>query len=195
MNELVDETRREKNRNENGPALERVGGGTARSEGERRGLERGDGGTDVWTIAALAHASVLLTLVLASAGGVGALVGLVVPLVIYLSYRERSRFVAFHALQALIYQGAGILIYLALVVILVLAVTVAWTISGLLSVVVVGLLLMPLALVITALMLVVLLGAPLVWLAYALYAAYQVYQGSNFRYWLIGEWVEGEVKI
>ncbi len=156
------------------------------------------GGTsppDAWTIAALSHASILLTLLLAFAGGVGAIVGLVVPLVIYLSYRDRSRFVTFQALQALVYQGAGVLIYLVLVVVMALIVTAAWTISGLLSVVVIGFLLMPFALLLTLLMVIVLLGAPLAWVAYGLYAAYQVYQGAPFRYWLLGEWVEREVSL
>jgi len=151
--------------------------------------------TDAWTTAALAHASVLFTLVMAFAGGVGAFVGLVIPLVIYLSYRERSRFITFHALQALVYQGAGVLIYAALVVVLALLVTAAWTISGLLSAVLIGFLLMPLALLLTLLMVILLLGAPLAWVAYGLYAAYQVYQGNDFRYWLLGEWVEREVKV
>jgi hypothetical protein len=161
---------------------------------EGSGQAEGSATTDAWTIAALAHASILLTLILAFAGGVGALVGLVVPLVIHLSYRERSRFIAFHAMQALVYQGAGVLIYLVLVVVLALAVTVAWVVSGLLSAVIVGFLLMPIALLLTAVMVIVLLGAPLTWIAYGLYAAYEVYQGKDFRYWLVGEWVEREVK-
>jgi len=37
-------------------------------------------------------------------------------------------------------------------------------------------------------------GAPFAWLGYGLYGAYQVYQGRNYRYWLIGEWLEQEVK-
>jgi hypothetical protein len=150
--------------------------------------------TDAWTTAALAHASILLTLVLAFAGGVGAFVGLVVPLVIYLSYRERSRFVGFHALQALVYQGAGVLIYLVLAIALALTVTAIWTVSGLLSVVIIGFLLMPVALVLTLLMVVVLLGAPLAWVGYGFYGAYQVYQGNRFHYWLVGDWVEREVR-
>jgi uncharacterized Tic20 family protein len=150
--------------------------------------------TGEWTTAALAHASILLTLVLAFAGGVGALVGLAVPLVIYLSYRERSRFITFHALQSLVYQGAGVLIYLVLVAVLAAAVAAAWTISGLLSAVVIGFLLMPLALIITILMVILLVAAPLLWVGYGLYAAYRVYQGEDFRYWLVGEWLEREVK-
>ena len=151
--------------------------------------------TNAWTIAALAHASIVLTLLLAFAGGVGALVGLVIPLVIYLSYRECSRFITLHALQALVYQGTGILIYLVLAIVLALIVTLAWTVSGLLSVVAIGVLMMPFALLVTALMVIVLLGAPLAWVAYGLYAAYQVYQGNDLRYWLLGEWVEREVKV
>lgn len=150
--------------------------------------------TDEWTTASLAHASIVLTLILAFAGGVGALLGLAIPLVIYLSYRERSRFIAFHALQALIYQGLGVLAYALLVVVTVAVVAVAWTISGLLSVVVIGFLLMPLVLLITVLMVILLLGLPLVWVGYGLYAAYRIYEGYNFRYWLLGEWTEREVR-
>lgn len=145
-------------------------------------------------VAAVAHASVLLTLMSAGAGGVGALVALVVPWVIYLAYRERSRFVGFQALQALVYQGVGVLTYLVIAVALALLVTVVWIITGLLSAVAVGFLLVPAALVVTGLMVVVLLGAPLVWMAYGLYAAYQVHQGGMFRYWLLGEWLEREVR-
>jgi uncharacterized membrane protein len=114
-------------------------------------------------------------------------------LVLYLSYRERSRFVAFHALQALLYQGVGVLVYLVLATVLALAVTVAWAVSGLLSVVLVGILLIPLALLITFLTAIVLVGAPLVWVVYGLYAAYEVYQGKDFHYWRLGTCVEREV--
>ena len=150
---------------------------------------------DDWTTAALAHASVLLTLLLAFAGGVGALVGLAVPLVIYLSYRGRSRFIAFHALQSLVYQGAGVLIYIVLLVVSVAAVAAAWAISGVLSAVVIGFLLMPLALILTIVTAIVLLGALLLLVGYGLYAAYRVYQGEDFRYEILGEWLEREVEV
>lgn len=153
--------------------------------------------TDEWTAAALAHASVLLTLILGLGGGVGALIGPVVPLAIYLGYREQSRFVAFHALQSLVYQVAGVLVYVVLAAVMGGGVALAWTISGLLSAVLVGLLLMPFALLPvfgSLLMVFLLIGAPLAWLGYGLYAAYQVYQGRNFLYWLIGEWLEREVQ-
>jgi len=149
---------------------------------------------DEWTAAALAHASVLLTLILGVAGGVGAPVGLAVPLVMYFGYREKSRFVALHALQSFVYQVAGLLAYIVLVTVLVVWVVMAWTVSGLLSAVLVGLLMMPFAALLTALVVLVLVCAPFAWLGYGLYAAYQVYQGRDFRCWLIGEWLEREVK-
>jgi len=151
--------------------------------------------TDEWTAAALAHASVLLTLILGMAGGIGAPVGLAVPLAIYFGYRERSLFVALHALQSFVYQAAGVLIYAVLAAVLAVWVAIAWTVSGLLSAVLVGLLLMPFAMLLTLLMVLLLVGAPFAWLGYGLYAAYQVYQGQDFRYWLIGEWLGRGVRL
>jgi uncharacterized Tic20 family protein len=151
--------------------------------------------TDEWTAAMLAHASVLLTLMFGFAGGIGVLIGLVVPLVMYLGYRQKSRFVAFHALQSLVYQAIGVLLYAILAAVMSACVAIVWTVSGWLSAVLVGLLLMPFALLLMLLMVLLLIGAPLVWLCYGLYAAYQSYQGRGFRYWLIGEWLEREVKL
>jgi len=142
--------------------------------------------TAEWTTASLAHASILLTVVLGTAGGIGVPIGLAIPLVMYLGYRNQSRFIAFHALQAFIYQAAGTLIVATLGVL----VAAAWAISGSLAVILVGLVLMPFAVSLTLL----LAGATIAWLVYGLYAAYQVYQGRDLRYWLIGECLEREVK-
>ncbi|MCJ7738487.1 MAG: DUF4870 domain-containing protein [Anaerolineae bacterium] len=144
---------------------------------------------DSWTVAALAHASIAVTLLLSFSGGVGALVGPAIALAIYFGYRQRSRFVAYHALQAVAYQAIGLVMYLVLIAVLVSVTVVAWTISGLLSTVLIGLLLMPLALALTLFMVLILLLAPLGWAGYGLYVAYQVYQGRDEAYWLVGEWV------
>jgi uncharacterized Tic20 family protein len=64
---------------------------------------------DERTWAMLAHLSALL----------GYVVGLgqyIAPLVIYLVYRERSRFVAFHALQALYFQLALLLLWIVVII-------------------------------------------------------------------------------
>jgi uncharacterized Tic20 family protein len=143
--------------------------------------------TNEWTAAAPAHASVLLTLILGTPGGLGVPIGLAVPLVMYFGYRRNSQFVAFHALQSFVYQVTGVIGIAALGVL----VASAWAISGALSAVLVGLALMPMAFSLTLL----LVAAVIAWLAYGLYAAYQVYQGRDFRYWLIGERLEQEVTL
>ena len=139
-----------------------------------------------WTLAALAHATVLITLVLSTAGGVGILIGPAIALAMYWGYREKSHFVAFHALQSCVYQIAGILAYGALIALLTTLIVVAWGISGVLSIILIGLLLMPLALLITATGTGIIAVAPLVWAGYGVYAAYRVYQGDNFIYPAIG---------
>lgn len=120
--------------------------------------------------AMLAHLSVLLNLVTGFLG-VGA------ALIIYLVYRGRSRYVAYQALQALMFQlifwgGGGLLIGLV------------WAVVGLLSAVLVGLLLIPFAVIAT----IVLAAFPVVAVVYGLVGAIQCNRGEDFRYWLIGDW-------
>jgi uncharacterized Tic20 family protein len=121
------------------------------------------------TWAMLAHLSILLNLVTG-------LLGLVGALIIYLVYQNRSRYVAYHALQSLIFQliawlGGGILT------------GVAWAITGVLSAILVGLLCIPLALVISLI--------PLGAIIYGIIGGIQCNQGQDFRYWLVGDWVRG----
>jgi hypothetical protein len=117
--------------------------------------------------AMVAHLGVLVNLV-------SGFLGPVVPLVIYMLYKERSRYVAYQSLQALVFQliwwvGGGILA------------GVMWAISGALSVVVIGVLCMPLACIFSAM--------PLVALGYGIYGGIQCSQGQDFKYWLVGDWV------
>ena len=119
------------------------------------------------TWAMLAHLSILLNLVTGLLGPVGALI-------IYLVYKDRSRYVAYHSLQSLIFQliawvGGGILT------------AVAWTITGVLSAILVGLLCIPIALVISLI--------PLGAIVYGIVGGIQCNQGQDFRYWLVGDWM------
>jgi uncharacterized Tic20 family protein len=121
------------------------------------------------TWAMLAHLSILLNLVTG-------LLGLVGALVIYLIYQERSRYVAYHALQSLIFQlivwlGGGILA------------GATWAITGVLSAILVGLLCIPVALIVTLI--------PLGGIVYGIVGGIQCSQGQDFRYWLVGDWVRG----
>lgn len=125
---------------------------------------------DERTWAMLAHLSVLANLVTGVLGPVAALV-------IYLVYKERSQYVAYHAMQSFVFQliwwvGGGALA------------GIAWTVSGTLVVVVgLGCLLMPFALIISLM--------PLIALIYGVIGAVQCSQGRDFRYWLVGDWVRG----
>lgn len=64
--------------------------------------------SDERILAALAHASILLSVVTSGLGGI------VAALVIWLVQRDRSRYVAFQALQATIYQLVGTIVLGAL---------------------------------------------------------------------------------
>lgn len=133
---------------------------------------------DELTMAALAHACILLGLVTNGLGGI------VVALAIWLYERERSAWVSFQALQALVFQIA----LLAVTVLAGAAVGVAWTVVGILSAIVVGLCLIPPALLLTLLLAIIPLGG----LVYGLYAAYETYSGREFRYWLVADFLEKE---
>jgi hypothetical protein len=125
--------------------------------------------SDERTWAMLAHLSVLANLVTGFLGPVAALV-------IYLIYKDRSRYVAYHSMQSFVFQlvwwvGGGVLT------------GVAWAITGTLSVVLIGLLCIPFACLISLL--------PLGALIYGVIGAVQCNQGQDFRYWLVGDWVRG----
>lgn len=116
--------------------------------------------------AMLAHLGVLANLF-------SGFLGPVVPLVIYMIYKDRSRYVAYQSLQGLVFQliwwvGGGALT------------GIAWAITGTLSAVLIGLICIPFACVITVM--------PLVALVYGTYAGIQCNQGQDFKYWLIGDW-------
>jgi hypothetical protein len=72
-------------------------------------------------------------------------------------------------------------------------IVVGWTISGALTAVLIGLCLMPFVLLITVVLALLVLILPLAQLGYGLYAAYETYQGRDFRYWQVGESLEKEM--
>jgi uncharacterized Tic20 family protein len=117
----------------------------------------------------LAHLSILLNLI-------SGILGVAAPFVIYLIYKDRSRYVAYHSLQSLFFQlifwvGGGIVA------------GVTWALTGILSAVLIGLLCIPIALLISA--------VPLAAIVYAIIGGIQCSQGQDFRYWLVGDWVRG----
>jgi uncharacterized Tic20 family protein len=125
------------------------------------------------TWAMLAHLSVLSNLITG-------FLGPIVALAVYLIFRDRSRYVAYHSLQAFIFQliwwgGGGLILGLM------------WAGVGILSAFIVGLLLIPFACVLTPAVLLMPIGA----LVYGTLGGIQASQGQDFKYWLVGDWVRG----
>lgn len=114
--------------------------------------------------AMIAHLSVLLNLFTV-------FMGAVVPLIVYLMQKDRSRYVAYHSLQALVMQvicsfGGTLL---------------AVVIGGLSQFLPgIGLICLPVSCLFGFL--------PLVALVYGAYGGIQCNQGADFKYWLIGDW-------
>lgn len=123
--------------------------------------------------AMLAHLSILLNLITG-------ILGPVVALIIYLVYKDRSRYIAYQSLQSTIFQlivwvGVGLVI------------GAIWLFTAILSIFLIGLLLVPFSLLATLFLLVVPLGS----LIYGVYAGIKCSHGEDFRYWLVGDWVRG----
>ena len=121
----------------------------------------------------LSHLSMLLNLLTGFGGPIAALI-------IYLVYKDRSRFVAYHALQSMLFQliwwyGGGLLI------------GAMWLVVGFLSLFLIGIVLIPVAIPLTCILALLPLGA----IIYGIIGAVQTSQGQDFKYWLVGDWVRG----
>ncbi|CAN5750227.1 hypothetical protein BH18ACT11_BH18ACT11_06860 [soil metagenome] len=113
------------------------------------------------TVSVLAHLSIFLNLVTGFLGPVAAMI-------MWLVYRDRSRKVAFQALQSMWYQVAWLVILAA-----------GWAMTGLLMLVLIGFLLVPVMALIT-----------LVPFVHGAYAAYRTSRDGEYRYPLIADMIE-----
>ena len=134
------------------------------SEGQSRASAGTMSAQDERTWSVIAHLSVL-----------AALVGLMPfgALLVWLLYKDRSRKVRFHALQALWYQIAWIVILVAYTLV-----------SLILSLVIIGIFMF--------FLLPILALIPLI---HGCYAAYQVSQGVDYRYPYIADRIEGPRRV
>ena len=132
------------------------------------------------TLAALAHVSPILNFVL---GGVG---GLLAAGAIWLIYKDKSKWVAFHGMQSLVFQLAQLITVLIVV-------GVPWAIGFAFSFITLGfgaLLAVPIMIVVMFIGLALLFAG----LIYSLYGAYQIYEGREFKYKWVGDWVERQMQ-
>lgn len=117
--------------------------------------------------AMLAHLSILLNMV-------SGVLGLVAAIIIYFVYRDRSRFVAYHAMQSFIFQAItwiGVVLVASILI----------TVGGALA-----FLIIPLLCLFGGLLLLMLVPASLI---YGIVGAVKVNNGEDFRYWQVGDWV------
>jgi len=143
------------------------------------------------TWAALAHASILITVLLGAAtGGLGAVLGLAVPAVIWYVYRDKSEYVADQARQATIFQMAGVVGILVLALAGVILLVLGWAVTAVLLIVLVGLILIPVMLIVTVVWPMALVLLPIVQLVYGCYAAAETYNGRPFRYRWIADLID-----
>jgi len=141
--------------------------------------------------AALAHFSAILTLLFSiSSGGLGAIPFVFIPLGIYLAFKEKSRFVSFHAAQAVALQVAGSVGYFLFILAGVLSVSLVWIVSALLVVILVGILLLILvAPLVTAAVALVIIAAPFILAVFSIVGGIEAYNGREYKYPYLGSWV------
>jgi uncharacterized protein len=123
--------------------------------------------SDERTWGMIAHLSVLLNLVAGFLGGIAAII-------IYFVYKDRSRLVAYHALQSFIFQS------------------ITWVGAGIVGGLFVGLgsafafLIIPLLCLLPGFLFLLAMPASLI---YGIIGGVKVNNGEDFRYWQIGDWV------
>lgn len=119
------------------------------------------------TLAMFAHLSILLNLATV-------FLGILPPVIIYFAYKDRSRYVAYQSLQAILFQ----LVYFFG----------AATLAGIVAIVSTPLVLVCIGLfglLIALLLALIPIGA----LIYGIVAAVETYHGRDFQYWSVGQWV------
>lgn len=119
------------------------------------------------TWAMLAHLSVLVNLFTGFLGGIFAIV-------VYFIYKDRSRYVAYHAMQSFLFQ------------------VITWLGAGLISAffitigAVFGIFIIPLLCLVPGFLILLAIPASLI---YGIVGAVQVNNGEDFKYWQVGDWV------
>ena len=131
--------------------------------------------SDERTMAALAHGSAVLNLF----AGIG---GLIAAFVIWMTQKEKSAWVAFHALQSLVFQA----VVLAGTVLLVVVVWIAGFAVSFATVGIGTIVAVP-VMILSFFVGFLVIGGVVV---YGVYGAYQIYQGREFRYLWIGDWLQ-----
>jgi len=113
-----------------------------------------------------------------------------VPLLIYAGFRDRSRFVAFHALQAFAAQVVGTIGWAVILIIGTLIFAVAIALAAIASIVLIGIPFLLLFIVLYVVFALAMLLLPLAIVILSIAGAVNTYSGRDFRYPVIAGWIE-----
>lgn len=146
------------------------------------------------TWAALAHGSILLTMAVGlSSAGIGSLLTIFIPLLIYFYYRGKSEYVTRHALQAFAAQVVAVVGFAVLLGVTFTAWMILLVISALLMIVLVGFILLPIVALGGLVVVAATFLLPFGGLVYGMIAAVEAYHGTNYSYPWIGDWVDDQL--
>jgi len=141
--------------------------------------------------AAVAHASILVTVLLGlGTGGLGVILGIAIPAIIWVAFRQKSPYVVEQARQATMFQVVGVVGLFVWIVAGAILLALGWAISAVLVIVLIGVILMLFALILTLLYGVGIVALPIAQMVYGCYAAVEAYHGRAFRYRWISDLVD-----
>ncbi len=113
-----------------------------------------------------------------------------IPLVIYMALRNKSEFVAFHALQSFAAQIMATVGWIALLIVGTIIFGVAITISAVASIVLIGIPFVLLFILLYILFVLAMILVPFAMIVTAIIAAYNTYNGRDFRYPFLANWID-----
>lgn len=146
----------------------------------------------IWV--AIAHASVWITFITGFlTAGIGVTFSIFIPLGIYLIFRKKSDYVAFHALQAFVLQLAGTVGALAIITVGGLVWGLGLVIGLFLMIVLIGFVLVPIWGILGLVFFVLASALPFVMLFFGTVGAIRTYKGQDYRYPRIARWVDRQM--
>lgn len=144
--------------------------------------------------AAVAHVSVWITVLGGLfTGGLFLVISIFIPLIIYFMFRQKSDYVAFHALQAFVLQILGTVGAFALLMIGGMVWMLGMVIALLAMVVLVGFILAPVWALVGLALLAVVAVMPVAMLLFGTMGAIETYNGRDYRYPYIARWVDRQM--
>lgn len=144
--------------------------------------------------ASVAHGSVWVTLI-AGIFSAGAIVpiSVFIPLVIYFLFRQKSDYVAFHALQAFVLQLIGTVGAFVLLLVGGLVWGIGMVIAVLALVIAVGFVLLPFWGLVGLVLMMTIVFMPIAMLFFGTYGAIETRNGRDYRYPFIARWVDRQL--